>query len=389
MSAEERVVLFTPTGRDSAMIAQVFRAAGIDCVAAESWAMLERMLAEGAATLIIAEEGLQPAIVMRLRMILDAQPPWSDLPVLILTAHAAESPVIRGVSMELGNVTLLERPMRAIALLSATRSALRSRRHQYDNRAQLQELERTAAALRASEAELREAHTRKDEFLAMLAHELRNPLAPIRNALHLMRRPETEGTRDALHAILDRQVRQLVRLVDDLLEVSRFTRGKIPLQMTEVDIGGVLRSSIETSRPLIEAAGHQLMVSIPDEALKVRGDSLRLGQVFSNLLNNAAKYTPARGVLELTARREDAEAVVDVQDTGVGIPPEMLHSIFDMFTQVRESKDRAQGGLGIGLTLARTLVELHGGHIEAHSDGRGAGSRFRVRLRLAGHDAGS
>jgi two-component system, sensor histidine kinase len=358
----------------------VLAQARIGSIASDSWGDLELLFKEGAAALVISEEALLPGVVMRMRMLLRDQPPWSDFPVLMLTARGADSPAIRNASLEMGNVTLLERPMRILAMLSAVRNALRARARQYENRSQLLELEESAAALRDSEQNLREAHARKDAFLATLAHELRNPLAPIRNGLYVLRRRTPDPELAPLHDIVDRQVRQLVRLVDDLLEVSRFTRGKVSLHLEQVEIATVMRSAIETSRPVIDGEQHELIEQFHAEQIHVRGDSMRLGQVFANLLNNAAKYTEKGGTITVGIQPLGSEVLVTVEDTGVGIPPEMLDAIFEMFMQVRESADKAQGGLGIGLTLVKTLVELHGGRVEAHSKGRGQGSRFCVYL---------
>ena len=177
--------------------------------------------------------------------------------------------------------------------------------------------------------------------------------------------------------MMERQVNHMVRLVDDLLEVSRITRGKIELRKERVELAAILQNSMETSRPLIEAAGHQLTLAIPPEPLTVDGDPVRLAQVFANLLNNAAKYTDAGGQIWLTVRREGGWAVISVRDTGTGIPREMLPSVFELFTQIDRHADRAQGGLGIGLTLVKSLVEMHGGSVQAHSEG--LGTRKRVR----------
>jgi two-component system CheB/CheR fusion protein len=228
---------------------------------------------------------------------------------------------------------------------------------------------------------LQEMDRRKDEFLATLAHELRNPLAPIRNSLQFLRlsHGDQEASEQAAE-IIDRQVNHLVRLVDDLLEVSRITRGKIELRKEPVDISSVVSSAIETSRPLIEAARHRLDVSLPSQPLMLEADAVRVSQVISNLLNNAAKYTEPGGQIRLAARADAGDVVISVSDTGIGIPPEMLPKVFDMFTQVDRSLTRSQGGLGIGLTLSRSLVEMHGGRIEARSAGAGRGSEFIVRL---------
>jgi signal transduction histidine kinase len=228
---------------------------------------------------------------------------------------------------------------------------------------------------------VQEADRHKNEFLSMLAHELRNPLAPIRNALQILRlRGTSEPESLAMQDIIERQVQQLVRLVDDLLDLSRITRGKIRLQTEYVDMVEVIAAAVETSRPLIDERRHELTVSLPPEPLLVRGDPVRLAQVLSNLLNNAAKYTEVRGRIGLTVQRSDGEVVLRVKDNGVGIPPEMLSSIFELFTQVDRSLDRAQGGLGIGLTLVHKLVELHGGRVEAFSAGPNQGSEFVVHV---------
>ncbi|HVS34454.1 MAG TPA: response regulator, partial [Gemmataceae bacterium] len=238
--------------------------------------------------------------------------------------------------------------------------------------------------LRRRVEQLAELDRRKDEFLATLAHELRNPLAPIRNALHILRLSGGSGpAAERVREMIERQVNQLVRLVDDLMEVSRITRGKIELRKERVELAAVLRSAVETSRPLIEAGGHQLAIALPADPVILDADPMRLSQVVANLLNNAAKYTEEGGQIWLTARRDGRDAVVSVRDTGVGIPTDMLPRVFDMFAQVDRTLQRSQGGLGIGLTLARILVEMHGGRVEARSGGLGRGSEFILRLPTA------
>ena len=246
-------------------------------------------------------------------------------------------------------------------------------------------IERTRAeeALRASARRLEEADRRKDRFLATLAHELRNPLAPMRNALHFMqlrgsRDPDMQNARD----MIDRQVRQMVRLVDDLMEVSRITLGQIQLQSEVVSLAIVITNAVEVSHPLIDAARHRLTVELPPEPLYVEGDSTRLSQVLQNLLNNAAKYTPPGGQITLRAERAGDAAIISVRDTGIGIPPTMLDRVFEMFTQVDRGSSLSQGGLGIGLALAQQLTQMHGGRIDVTSEGTGRGSEFSVRLPL-------
>lgn len=235
--------------------------------------------------------------------------------------------------------------------------------------------------LRRIQQELRDNDQRKDEFLAMLAHELRNPLAPIRNAVSVLRYLGAGSPQiDRMRQIIDRQAEHLTRIVDDLLEVSRITRGKITLQRQPLALTAVVARAVETSRPLIDAARHQLTVSLPPEPLYVVGDLTRLSQVIANLLNNAAKYTPEAGQITLTAERADAEILIHVTDNGIGIAAAVLPHIFDLFAQADGSLDRAQGGLGIGLTIVKNLVEMHGGRVEVQSDGPGRGSLFTIRL---------
>ena len=229
--------------------------------------------------------------------------------------------------------------------------------------------------------DLQEQDDRKTEFLAMLAHELRNPLAPIRNAVQILRQAVDDAAgRQWASEVIERQVRQLVRLVDDLLDVSRITRGKVKLKTEPLAAAAAVASAVETSRPLIDARKHQLSVTLPTEPLWVTADPARLAQVLANLLNNAAKYTEEGGRIELAVERDGGDAVFRVRDTGVGIAAEMLPRVFDLFTQVDHSLDRSEGGLGIGLTLVNRLVEMHGGTVGAYSAGPGRGSEFVVRL---------
>ena len=242
-------------------------------------------------------------------------------------------------------------------------------------------LSRESAERREAEEALRVADRRKDEFLATLAHELRNPLAPLRNALEILKRADGNSpTAAEARRMMERQLQQMVRLVDDLLDVSRITTGKLALKPAVCELRDIVRSAVDTAQPLIDARGHTLAVVVPDEPLYVSADATRLAQVFSNLLNNAAKYTEPGGRIELRAFADDKLVTVSVIDNGIGIAPEMLGPVFQMFAQADESLERVHGGLGVGLTLARRLVELHGGTIEARSEGIGQGSAFIVRL---------
>ncbi len=279
-----------------------------------------------------------------------------------------------------------------IGLFSERMRAARRRAEAHAETAirQRQALEVEVAERRRLEAELQhrneqlaEADRRKDEFLAMLGHELRNPLAPIRNALHVLQLGAAEPQRQKAHALIERQVEALARLVDDLLEVSRITRGKIHLRPEPVELATVLSRAVESMRPMIDTHRHTLAVELLPEPTRIVGDPTRLEQVFANLLHNAAKYTERGGQIHVSEEHHGDTVIVRVRDTGFGIAATTLPRVFDLFTQSERTLDRAQGGLGIGLTLVKTLVELHGGTVEAHSDGPGQGSEFVVRLPVA------
>jgi len=260
------------------------------------------------------------------------------------------------------------------ALIIVLGEAMRRARNRY----RVSELELMDRA-----AQLQRADANKSQFLAVLSHELRNPLAPLRTGLALLRmKPADPPTRET-HDMMERQIAQLARLIDDLLDVSRIDRGKLELRPQRVAIDAVMRSAVDTSRPNVDAKGHSLEVRYPGEPLQVEGDPLRLGQVISNLLNNAAKFTPPKGRIELSARAEAGRVVLRVADNGIGIAPEHLSEVFDMFVQLGPANVSNAGGLGLGLTLARAIVERHGGDITAKSPGRGRGTEFIVRLPLA------
>ncbi len=365
---ERRVLVLAPTGRDGANSQAVLGRAGVACAVCRDVDELCREIAAGAGAVLVTEEALSLNRAGRLAEVLRGQPPWSDLPVVALTRGGPDSPAALRAMETLGNVVLLERPVRVSTLLTAVRTALRARARQYESRSLL--------------AQLKEADRRKDEFLAMLAHELRNPLAPLRNALYIVRQrgPERRAVSRQAWDLMDRQIGHLVRLVDDLLDVSRITRGRVELRKEVIDLAEVATRAVEAARPLIDARRHRLTYEGPPEPVRVEADPVRLTQVIGNLLNNAAKYTDEGGRITLTVGREVREAVVRVRDTGTGIPPEMLPAVFDLFTQAERTLDRAQGGLGIGLTLVRSLVEMHGGTVQVFSAGVGAGSEFVVRL---------
>ncbi|OUM01992.1 hybrid sensor histidine kinase/response regulator [Variovorax sp. JS1663] len=371
---EQRILLRSATSRDATVAAAVLERAQFVACTCVDMAALARELGRGAGAILLAEEVMDRASMAELAGALAAQEPWSDMPVIVLARQGADSRAVATAMDEVANVTVIERPMRVAALVSAVRTALRARRRQYEMRTLL--------------AGLRDADQRKTEFLATLAHELRNPLAPLSTALSLLARKQPVPEEAVkYYELMSRQVEHMVRLVNDLMEVSRITRGKIELHLAPVRLDAVIDDAIELSRPAMERAGHALELEVSGEPLVVRGDAVRLTQVFSNLLNNAAKYTPAGGRVKVVAQQQQRQAVVEVSDTGAGLAPGMLKSIFDMFVQVSGTAKEAQGGLGIGLTLVRSLVELHGGTVEAASEGMGRGATFTVRLPLSRNGA--
>jgi PAS domain S-box-containing protein len=242
--------------------------------------------------------------------------------------------------------------------------------------------------LRGLAADLSAADQRKNEFLATLAHELRNPLAPMSNMLEVLKRAQGDGEiLEQAHATIERQLDQMVRLVDDLLDLNRITHDRLELRRSEVELSSVIQQAVEVARPLLDSAGHELVIELPREPIYLYADRARLAQVFGNLLNNSAKYTGPEGAISLAAECTNGEVVVTVKDNGAGIPPDKLNSIFDMFMQVDKTSDQSQGGLGIGLTLVKRLVEMHGGSVEPRSAGEGLGSEFVVRLPVLAQSA--
>ena len=365
------VLIVAPFGRDGALASLALRGVAQTrvCASADE---LARALA-GSAAAIIAEEALERATVRELSATLRTQPSWSDFPLIVLTGQAqtaGENRRTLEALAELGNVTTLERPVHPWTLVGAVQSALRARRRQHRTRELLIELE--------------DALHQRDAFLAMLGHELRNPLGAISNAVELAARArDAAAPPDRQLTIIQRQVKVLSRLVNDLLDVSRVTRGKVALQREPIDVVALLDRIV--AQASIEARERQLHLSLSTEhdPAVVIGDAVRLEQIFNNLLSNAIKYTPPRGRIEVVLSREERAVTVRVSDSGVGIPPESLPRIFDLFAQAETSLDRAQGGMGIGLTLVQSLAQLHGGSVRAHSDGVGKGSDFTVTLPLA------
>ena len=310
-------------------------------------------------------------------LIAEARAGGSPGPMILLTGKGQQEVALE--ALRHGAADYLEKAGLTHAQLERSiRYALQQ--HRYAAELERAVRERTAELNRANEA-LRDEDRRKNDFIAMLAHELRNPLAPIRNALEIMRLTADDPEAVARsRAMLERQVGQMVRLIDDLLDVSRITTGKLRVQLEPTALREVVEAAVEISRPALDRAGLRFHLSVPEKPVTIPADRVRLAQVFSNLLNNAAKFTPEGGRVEFAVAREGGEVVARVRDTGVGIPAEVLPRVFDLFTQLDRTMSRSQGGLGIGLALVRRLVELHGGSVAAHSDGPGKGAEFTVRL---------
>src|SRR5512133_1264747 len=357
---ERRILVHSFSEQDAQLASKVLASAGIESAVCASGADLLDSLGQGAGGLLVIEEQI-PAVAPRLRQYLDRQPAWSDLPILVLTKHGSDSLEAQRAVELLGNVTLLERPVRTMALISAARSALRARDRQY---------------------QVREADRRKDEFLATLAHELRNPLAPIRNAMSIFDRMSLSPELGKLVSVVERQVAHLTRLVDDLLDVARITSGKVALQMRETSVRAIVTHALEIAADQVTERGHQLSVQQPEREHLLQADHVRVVQSLANLLVNAAKFTPRGGRIELEVRVEGASAELRVRDNGRGLEPKSLATIFEMYAQARPMGEPTTG-LGIGLNLARRFAELHGGTLTATSAGPGKGSEFVLGLPLA------
>jgi signal transduction histidine kinase len=381
---EQRVMVVSPARRDLDLTCSVLADAGILAVGHTDLLAACHELVHGGAALVVADEALDVAGEACVRAFLDGQPSWSDVPIIVL--QAPSRPMLAAARAHhafevLGNVTIIERPLRITTLVAAVRAALRARARQYDAR-------ETLDKLRERERELATANARKDEFLAMLAHELRNPMAAITSALDVIEM--VEGTASPVtrpRGIAQRQIKNLVRLVDDLLDVSRITRGAFELRKEPLDLAALVGQATMLAQPSFEARGLELTLEIAPGEYALSGDPTRLEQVVANLLTNAAKYTPSGGSTRVSLGAEMrggvACAVLHVRDSGRGIEASALPSIFDLFYQAEPGLDRRLGGLGLGLTLVKRLVEMHGGQVGVHSDGPGRGSDFCVELPLS------
>ncbi len=344
---------------------RVLRGAGFEVLDEATGEGAWRLIRERLPALVLLDVRLPDIDGRELCRRIKADPALAGTVVLQVSASHIEMRH-RVAALEAGADGYLVEPMEPEELIANVRALLRMRKAEQERQ-------------RALEA-LKDADRRKDEFLAMLAHELRNPLAPIRNAVEILRRTENVASRDRARDMIGRQTEHLARLVDDLLEMSRITQGKLALQMSVVNLQWVVESAAEIARPLIEPRMQKLDIALPADPVWLEVDPVRISQALGNLLNNASKFTPSHGEIRLAALRSPEGVELTVTDSGVGMRPEVLPRVFELFSQADPSIDRARGGLGIGLSLVKGLVEMHGGSVHAQSEGPGFGSRFTVRL---------
>lgn len=364
-----RVLIVAPIGRDAELMCAQLERGRIQCEICPDMDALRGELGKGAGALLFTEEALRPEATHRLALMLESQPAWSEVPIIILTGLPSLEVKNRSFR-ELGrrtNITLVDRPVRIQSLISAAQSALRARARQYQ--------------IRDLMAKLEDRVHERDRFLAILGHELRNPLGAILLASQMV---NEDGQLDGEHArLIERQSRHLTRIVNDLLDLSRVVSGKIVIKPQIIDLRGIAKQALETLRE--SAKSHQVAVELrlPETPLRVNADPVRADQIITNVLTNAIKYTPEGGHVTVSLRQEENDALVCVEDDGVGIAADRIGTIFELFAQAENAIGRSQGGMGIGLALVKNLIELHGGTITAHSDGIGKGCQFMIRLPMA------
>ena len=375
-----RVLVYAPVGRDAGLTADVLARAAIDVSVCPTVDALRAALLEEAAVVVLTQEVLEEPGFKRLADLLAEQPPWSDIPVLVFADAAERDGPARAIELleMLPNITLLERPIRITVLVSIVRAALRARSRQYEMRDVLM-------ALRASREQAEAASRLKDEFLATLSHELRTPLNAILGWTAMLRHGQLDAARAARALeVVDRNARAQAQLVEDVLDMSRIITGKLRVNMQPVSLEAVLEAAVESVRPAAEGRGIRLVFDRRTRGADVRGDADRLQQVFWNLLSNAVKFTGEGGEVRVTLMSSQTQLIAEVTDTGAGLAPEFLPYVFDRFRQADQSVTRGHGGLGLGLAIVKHLVELHGGTVEASSEGRNKGATFRVRLPVPG-----
>ena len=367
----ERILVFAPDPRDAGHIAEALGRRHYQTCLCTDHRQLMRELARGAAATIFVPGALSEETTQALRRFLRHQPSWADLPLIVLSRNGDRAERLLAGLGSLGNVTLLEPPVRPATLYRAVDASLRARHRQYEVRHLI--------------ARLRESDRRTDELMALLGHELRNPLGAIRTSLEILRHPgrpeEVAERQEAIVRRIQRQVAHLGRIVNDLLDLSRLTRGKVVLERTPTDLNETVRAAVEDAAPS-RLAEHPLRVLLSPRPVIVNGDAVRLEQIVANLLQNAFRYTPRGRSIELAVEAEGDHGTIRVRDEGIGIDPSELEAIFDPFTQLSPSLDRAGGGLGLGLALVRALVEGHEGRITAASGGPDTGAEFVLRIPL-------
>ncbi|MRW87556.1 response regulator [Pseudoduganella sp. FT26W] len=357
---ETRILIYAPTGQDAPLAAKVLAMAAIDSHICATLPELAEELERGAGAVLTVEEALPRGGFQLLQDCVARQPDWSDLPIILLTHNGADSPAVRQAVAGLGNLSLMERPVRTLTLITALHATLRARSKQY---------------------QVREAARRKDEFLASLGHELRNPLAPIRTSVSLLTHLYPEAAPVArIRDMVERQVRLLTRLVDDLLDVARITSGKITLQQQVVALGAVMSHVSELCQQAADAKRIHIAWQLPPSEIMLHVDYARLVQIVANILSNAVKFTPQGGHVLVRAAADDGQLLVTVRDDGIGLEAEAIGRIFRMFEQSNTVNGQFSSGLGIGLSLSRQFAEMHGGTVDAYSEGPGKGSEFVIRL---------
>jgi signal transduction histidine kinase len=356
---EERVLVCLGTGRDSQLTRNLLSGAGFRAEICGSIGALCEELGRGGAAALLAEQDLAPSSLRAISRVLDTQPPWSDFPIVVFSEGKSGDDPRADTSAALRSVTFLDRPVRVRSMIAVIRQALRSRRRQYEAR-------------RAIES--------RDKFLAMLGHELRNPLSTIRMAVEMEKRDAARPPATRTFEVIDRQSSHLARIVDDLLDVARITHGKITLRREPVNVVDLVQraaAQLELSAPTHRVT---FVAEAPAEACIVDADRSRIEQIVANLLSNAWKYTPEGGAIEAKVARRDERVEITVTDTGVGMSPELIARVFDPFSQADATLARSKGGLGLGLTVVRELATMHGGEVRAASAGPGCGSQLSVLL---------
>jgi signal transduction histidine kinase/ActR/RegA family two-component response regulator len=387
---DQRVLLLAPTRRDAQAIGELLAQAHIKCFSQPNVSALCQAMSDGVGAVIVSEEALATD-GSALASCVATQPVWSDLPIIVLSRAGAESQTITKFFGMLGNIAVMERPVRLSTFQSVVASALRARERQYQVREHLAESEKSAAeriqlldSERAARSEAERASKMKDEFLATLSHELRNPLNAILGWSQILRMgdPSPDEVEEGIQ-VIERNAQAQTQIIEDLLDMSRIISGKVHLDVRRIDLSEVVRSAIETVKPAADAKRIRLQISLNPSGGPIAGDPNRLQQVFWNLLSNAVKFTPNEGAIEILLENVTSHIEVSVVDSGEGIEPSFLPYVFDRFRQADGSTTRRHGGLGLGLALVRQLVELHGGTVRAKSDGSGTGATFIVSLPIS------